>query len=349
MNNPTALRVGAVGMMDGRRYRVAGRVVMGMEEAGETYYWNEFNLVDDAGNSITLVFEETENGPEWKLFTLFEPNRPISVAEASQKQVGETVNLDGMPTPITLVDQSRVYFIEGTASEGVEVGDIAHYFNADAGDRMVVASWTGDEVECYHGVDMPAKLVASSFNLPNLTAPSLALAGDSVAPDVPAGLIGKWIVIAIIAGVAIAGYLWWRQPKKPTARPAPIPASGSAAYVAVIVKRPGGDWYWHEYRLLDGTLFINGLTGNPKDWHRFRAATASLTAKQAGGKRSGDSVEFDSYTMRVQDLFEAAGKFGFVARAGNESGLARWTETTIEFYRGQPVTEKEALAVCGKR
>ena len=35
------------GTLSGTRYRVVGRVVLGMEEGGETYYWNEFNLVDD--------------------------------------------------------------------------------------------------------------------------------------------------------------------------------------------------------------------------------------------------------------------------------------------------------------
>jgi hypothetical protein len=29
----------------GKRYRVAGRVVLGAEEAGQVYYWTEFNLV----------------------------------------------------------------------------------------------------------------------------------------------------------------------------------------------------------------------------------------------------------------------------------------------------------------
>ena len=37
------------GTICGRRFRVAGRVVMGMDDEGTTYYWNEFHLVDDAG------------------------------------------------------------------------------------------------------------------------------------------------------------------------------------------------------------------------------------------------------------------------------------------------------------
>ncbi|MEI9864534.1 MAG: hypothetical protein WDN00_08275 [Limisphaerales bacterium] len=33
--------------------------------------------------------------------------------------------------------------IEGRAPDGVEVGDVANYFNAEAGDMMQVVSWTG--------------------------------------------------------------------------------------------------------------------------------------------------------------------------------------------------------------
>ena len=47
--NPTPLRIGATGTLNGWRVRVAGRVVLGVRDGGETYYWNEYNLVDDQG------------------------------------------------------------------------------------------------------------------------------------------------------------------------------------------------------------------------------------------------------------------------------------------------------------
>ncbi|HLP25188.1 MAG TPA: hypothetical protein VK477_05900, partial [Acidobacteriota bacterium] len=56
--NPTALRLGQSGVIDGRRFTVRGRVVMSMvADDGETYTWEEFNLVDDAGSAGTLVWE----------------------------------------------------------------------------------------------------------------------------------------------------------------------------------------------------------------------------------------------------------------------------------------------------
>ena len=48
--NPTLLRIGMHGNFAGKDYRVAGRVVMGETEGGETYYWNEFNLESTDGS-----------------------------------------------------------------------------------------------------------------------------------------------------------------------------------------------------------------------------------------------------------------------------------------------------------
>src|ERR1051325_1877763 len=123
--NPTSLRLGMMGVLEGQSYRVVGRVVVGMEEEGEIYYWQEFNLVDRAGQSATLVYEDGE----WKLFTFFEPKTPMTALEAARKRVGEMVNLDGTPIATTLVDESRVYRTEGAPPEGVEVGDVANYSN----------------------------------------------------------------------------------------------------------------------------------------------------------------------------------------------------------------------------
>ena len=56
--NPTPIRLRMTGTLAGTQYRVAGRVVLGEEEEGETYYWNEFNLESDGGDSATLTSEE---------------------------------------------------------------------------------------------------------------------------------------------------------------------------------------------------------------------------------------------------------------------------------------------------
>src|ERR1041385_3980119 len=162
--NPTALPIGMTGDLSGRHYRVVGRVVMGMDDDGACY-WNEFNIVDDAGKPATLVFEETARGGEWKLFTMFEPEYPMTAEDAATRRAGDELNLEGTQVRVTLVDESRVYHIEGEAPEGVEVGDVAHYFNAAAGNKMLVVSWTGEEVEFYWGTDLTSGTVAAAFDL----------------------------------------------------------------------------------------------------------------------------------------------------------------------------------------
>ena len=54
-SNPTPIRIGMTGNLSGKQYRVVGRVVLGEEEDGDTYYWNEFNLESDGGDVATLV------------------------------------------------------------------------------------------------------------------------------------------------------------------------------------------------------------------------------------------------------------------------------------------------------
>ena len=163
--NRTPIHVGMAGEFFGKRYRVAGRIVLGENEGGDTYYWTEFNLVDDKGQSADLVFEESETGAEWRLFVLFEPEYPITAGDARSKRIGDQLNLDGTDVLINLVSRSRIYHIEGQGAEGEDVGDMADYFNAQGGGTRIVVSWTGEEVECYRGMDVSFAMVGKSFNL----------------------------------------------------------------------------------------------------------------------------------------------------------------------------------------
>jgi hypothetical protein len=377
--NPTPLRIGQAGTLEGRRYTVAGRIVLGMEEGGETYYWNEFNLVDASGRGATLVFEETEDGPEWKLFTLFEPFRPLTPSEAAAKRVGDTVNLDGTPTPVTLVDQSRVCHIEGTPPEGVEVGDVADYFNAEAGPRMLVASWSDEDIEFYRGRDLTANVVAGAFGLPLETGRSGFFSGSGI----DAGGLAVWVtklVPMILLGVVIfSGRSCWIGRHATSAAPAKqvAPAATYApgvrgqlagqeytitGHALVEVARVGAKFDRHEYALTaketDGALLIQGLGGDPKVWHLLRpvAPAPRVTPEAAAALRRGSPANFGGRTLPVVDLFlsktiradgppPAAGpagtvQYGFVARAANDWLMARWTASGVQCFVGPAVPDK---------
>lgn len=375
--NPTPLRIGQSGVLCGLRFRIVGRVVLGTTEDGETYYWNEFNVVDDTGKFATLVYEEGENGPEWKMFMLFEPTRPMSVSEASSKRLGDRVNLDGTPVAVTYLGQSRVYHIEGQAPEGVEVGDIARYFNADTGPEMWVVSWTGNEVEYYRGVDVPPQDVGTAFGVSVTLPTSSAFRSDDDAegPTTSSGYGKKIIMAAVVAGIGFVAQTMWRGSRR-----APVPkklptmvtqlALGKTnawgaltGHATVELMTVGAQYYWHEYRLDGDVLLVGGLTGGD-EWHLLQTAppNAPLTPREAAALRVGQSLVLDGQSLQVSGLFwsrvtgrEGEGTnspgavlFGFIARSSNEVAVVRWTETALESYRGRAVPGSEVKSAFAK-
>jgi hypothetical protein len=334
-DNPTALRLGAQGTLDGRPFTVKGRVVLGMELDGETYYWNEFNLVDQSGGELTLVHEETEDGYVWKLFRLYEPLHTLSVSEAMAKRAGQTVNFEGRPIHITLVDQSRVYHIEGVAPEGVEVGDVANYFNADAGDRTLVASWSGDEIEFYEGRDLPEGRVERAFNL---SAESTASAPTSFTSTFGSGGSGGsgfdartlvtigGLLLTILAALFSCSQSNRQGQRTSMPPPPPIPVvrladamhgtlAGRnytiAGQAQVEIAKQGGNFNRSEFDLVDEAgghaLLINGLMGNLHEWHLFQSTVTpeGFTPYDAAALRQGSPATIGGRTMQVTQLFQS--------------------------------------------
>jgi len=334
--NPTPIRIGMSGTFNGVRYRVAGRIVMGMEDAGETYYWNEFNLEGAGGESATLVCEETESGNQWRLFTMFEPEYPMTAGDAATKRVGDRLNLEGTDVRVTLVDESRVHHIEGHAPEGVEVGDVAHYFNAESGGDMVVVSWTGDEVEYYRGVDLNRGTVASAFNLrsdqfrQSLSQADLSsmVSGLSsgTAQTVSSSLL-KFVGAILVAAIAFSVYSFWRQARhsgpvvKAKAPPAPLVVGASGrlgddtfrvqGHAVAEIAEVGRRYERHEYDLLDGAgnpaLLVCGLEPKADRWVLYKPLDAQdpLTPVQAAAFRPGDAVIVDGLVASVNTLFQS--------------------------------------------
>ncbi len=145
--NSTRLRIGMNGSFNGRAYRIVGWSVLGESEDGDIYYWNEFNLETESGAHATLVYEATDHGVQWRIFTLFDPEYPMTAEDAATKRVGDRLNLTGDGVRVTFRSESQVYYVEGKPPEGEEVGTTAEYFNAEASGIMQVVSWTGNDVE----------------------------------------------------------------------------------------------------------------------------------------------------------------------------------------------------------
>jgi hypothetical protein len=381
-SNPTPIRIGMTGNISGKLYRVVGRVVLGEQEDGEVYYWNEYSLETDGGDAATLVYEQTERGGEWRLFEMFDPKHPLTAADAAAKRVGDPLNLDGVQMSVQFVSQSRVYYLEGKAPEAV--GDVAHYFNAGAGNTMIVVSWTGDEVEFYRGLDLSQTTVSSAFNVRLVD--STRLFPASAGHGSRAGLV-RGLVVALIFGIlAVTQFRSFTSRRRP---PAVVTASAPASPLAVgKIGKLGGTRFQvqsdllveiamvgrkfdrHEYLLSDDAgakaLLVRGSAPGTADWWLFQPLQPlnPLTPQQAAAVRWGQTVNIDSLAAKVTELFQATVRqvespeasdlnnigdvfFGFTARAQNTQVLVRWNATYINFFQGAALPEKEVLAAFG--
>ncbi len=329
---PTRLRIGMHANFGGKDYRLVGRVVMGETEDRDTYYWNEFNLMAKDGSYADLVYEETGRGGEWRLFTLFEPEYPLTAADAATKRVGDRLNLTGEDVRITLRSSSRVYRIEGEAPEGVEVGDVANYFNAEAGSIMQVVSWTGDEVEFYNGVNLARGVVNAAFNLPPEPAgfgggKLFSSLGGSGSGNYDSGVkfllkgAAVLVLFLIVFGRNFSCSTDYEAApvKKIPAGPPPLVVGASGkwkdvnyritGHALVEVNEVGQSFERHEYQLADDygktDLLVCGLKPGDKDWTLFTplAPLVPPSAKECAAKKAGDAVNVDGVGGPVREIF----------------------------------------------
>lgn len=331
--NPTPIRVGMTGTFAGKAYSIIARVVMGMEEEGETYYWNEFYLSDGSDRIAMLVCEEVYGAQQWRLFTEFTPQQPLNAREAGLKKVGDRVSLDGVSAEVTVVDETRVYFIEGKAPDWVSVGDVAQYFNAEAGGKTWVVSWSGDEVEYYRGLNLHGELVAQALGLP---AGSFRSASGSSSSS-SASFIGLGSALATFAVVgfflfrgcsdsrSLTRYATRSPPPAPppvvARQPAPPPPLTVGTNVVldgrsyqVITHRVTGftkvnsQWNTHHYQVADDSgqtnLLAVRLQSASPSLHLFKqhVATRPPTPSVAAAMRVGEKVTLDDYEGTVTEL-----------------------------------------------
>ena len=332
--NPTPIRIGTTGSFGGKSYTIIARVVMGMEDAGETYFWNEFYLSDGSDRIAMLVCEEVYGAQQWRLFTEFTPATPLTAREAGLKQVGETVSLDGVSAEVTVVDQTRVYYIEGKAPDWVSVADEAQYFNAEAGGKMWVVSWSGDEVEYYKGMQLHPDLVAQALNLPVTSFKTAsASSGSGGGGGLSYGVRGALFAIAVIGITAFnlhrvsllnpkVTYSSIAPPpnvQRQSAPPAPltvgtnITLDGQAFRVVgqrvVAYTKVNAQWNSHQYQVTDDAgqtnLLVLRALPNASAWHLFKSVAPARppTPLVAAAMRVGEGVTVADFSGSVSELF----------------------------------------------
>ena len=338
------------GLIDGRDHVVRCRAVLSVRIKGETYFWNEYILDDGSGCFATLSYEEDDTGCVWRLFSELTPLRALSAREAAEKREGDKVNLGRGPLRVTLVDRSRVIFVEGDPPEWLVVGDEADFFNAEASGHMLVVSWTGEEVEYYYGGTIPGRKVAETFGLPHLRERPRPASGFSASG---AGYSGgrtwaPWLVLVAVVGVTLAAL--FLSPGRSEARPAPpakqaasglvlpiavsgiFPTLGSARIAGratVEVGEPGARMDRHEYALRSpngfDALLIDAAGPGLAEWlllSREPAPTAWTPVKLAA-LRAGQPLDWGGQGFRVarvqaSRLLDRAGEFPGFSKTGEQ-------------------------------
>jgi hypothetical protein len=308
----------------------------------------------------------------------------MTSADAATKRAGDPLNLDGTQMFVRLVSESRVYHIEGKAPEGVELGDVAHYFNAVAGNTMIVVSWTGKEVEFYKGLDLSPTTVSSAFNVHLVDFSRLfrAPGGNRRLSGLAVGLIATLAVVIL----ALVGYRSFTPSRRlaavvRTGAPASPLAVGQAgklggtrfqvqSHLLVEMAMVGRRFDRHEYVLSDevGTkaLLVHGSKPGAGDWWLFQPLQplTPLSPQQAAAVRWGATVNVDGMAAKVTELFQSTIRqvespeasdlnpgdvfFAFTGKTQNAQLLVRWNANYINFFQGSALLEKEVVAAFGQ-
>lgn len=385
-SNPTQISVGMLATIAGKRYRVMGRAVLGETESWRTYYWNEYNLQSDDGHSATLVFEQTEHGPEWRFFTMFEPQTPITAADAATRQTGQMINLDGDNCYVSQKSRSQVYFVEGKAPEGESVGTTADYFNATRGMKMVVVSWTGEEVEFYRGMTLPSGVVAAAFNLTKTALLKFQLTHGwyhfNANSFVGLGLAALFVILSAILisdlrpPRRLPGVKTYNPPATTLAAADNVIHGGKTFHVMrhklVEIAEQGQRTQRHEFMLSavdgEGALLVHGVQPGSDDWVWFTpiSPTDPLTPVRAAKVRTGVVVNVDNVAATVTELFRSRIlkddwsvtppatneiRYGFQGKDNATLLLVRWNTNEIAFHKGTKLTTrevKELLSLAAK-
>ena len=387
--NPTQVHVGMAGEFFGRKYRVVGRALLGEMEYGRIYYWSEYYLeaeqpadAERKEDLTTLVYEETNLGGEWRWFTLFDPQQPLTAAEAATKSEGDSVTIDDLTLRITLVRESQVYHTEGRTLEGERVGSRANYFNALSGRNLVVVSWTGDEVEFYRGQDLTVGVVASALGLRTADLVHFRAVASRSASSLVWWPIGLGVCLLLLIACLNANFGAETPAPAFVRYTAPLPAlkpgetgilNGTdytiAGHATVELAEMGRMSVAHEFLLRDSAgndawLFFGWSPGDTNGLLFTPLHPASpLTPVQAGGVRPGQGINVDGMEAKVDELFRLTiiqtqngnlpelpfgdVRFGFACRTGSNIVMARWNEQGTDYWLGTRIVDRDATNAFG--
>jgi hypothetical protein len=132
-----------------------------MREQGETYFWNEFQLVAPDGDVGYLEYEEGK----WKWMKPFIPRTPLGPIELVNQTPGTSLKLEETAVPVTQNSTAQTYLAEGPLTFNAETGDRVNYLDAGSSKQLYSVQWSANEIEFFRGHQVSAREVFSAFGL----------------------------------------------------------------------------------------------------------------------------------------------------------------------------------------
>lgn len=332
--NPTPLRLGLSGRISGQEYRIVGRAAMSTEFGGQTYGWQEFLLQTPSGERATLVYEDQEDGAQWKLFVSLAESSSISLDAVTTLKVGDSLVIEGRSTRVTFTGNSVVAFAEGELPEGMATGVVDQFLNAESGTVLYVISWRPGRLEVFRGMNLPTYAVEAAFRVTLPTAkPAWKNTDWSIdTTDVSAGHQGlRWLnfVVSIFIGLIFLFLLGTAISTRSPAVSRPIreePAPKMAlalggnvqtkalsgrvrGHSQVQVAKVGAIYQRHDYWIStadsDSVWLIQGGGGNTDGWQQLNEVPtpSSLRPVRAAELRMGDVYPIGGKPFTIISLF----------------------------------------------
>ena len=142
---PTNLYLDATGRLDGRAFRILGR----LQYAYEAGYWHEWFLVFDDGARGWLQ-EDEGRLTFYQKETLTTPTPPFE-----QIRVGQRVPVSSRQVFVTEKGTAQIVGGEGQLAFSILPGEQVRYIDGISGDDQISLEYTADEVEFMVGQAIP--------------------------------------------------------------------------------------------------------------------------------------------------------------------------------------------------
>ena len=169
LSHLSPVRIGMKARIGGKEFHCVGRIRYVQAEDDETYYWEEWVLLNPDGDARYLEFDEGK-------WTLSEPFQPApgapSAGEFSIAAEGVRYTVDGLSVTVTDAGACQVKTVEGEIPWPVAPGDRLRYVDMEGGGGFFSAEIGGDDgaVEWFRGRRLDDRAVYTLFDLRELIA-----------------------------------------------------------------------------------------------------------------------------------------------------------------------------------